>query len=86
MDNFFKYNNKFLESELLYLDSLLKKEGDYNNSINNLIINTEQIGNQLSLEIDNLNNNNNIKDASNLKVEENKNDKNPIDSQENEKK
>ena len=81
LDNLFKCNNEFLEKELKYIESLLKKEG-HKDTINNFIINTEQIGQQISLEIDNLKSN--LDDGCNLKNEENSIDKNKIVNKESE--
>jgi hypothetical protein len=81
LDNLFKCNNEFLEKELKYIESLLKKEG-HKDTINNFIINTEQIGQQISLEIDNLKSN--LDDGCNLKNEENNIDKNKIVNKESE--
>ena len=81
LDKLFKWNNEFLEKEVNYIESQLKKEG-HKDTINNFITNTEQIGQQISLEIDNLRSNSD--DGYNIKNEENKIDKNKIVNKESE--
>ena len=57
LNNIFKYDNDFLEKETLYGESLLKAKGSKgNNNSSKIILDMEELGNKIVIEIDNLKN------------------------------
>ena len=57
LNNIFKYDNDFLEKETLYGESLLKTKGSKgNNNSSKIILDMEELGNKIVIEIDNLKN------------------------------
>ena len=71
LDNLFMYNNEFLEKETILNESNIKQEGCISNNYINKI---EQIGNEITLQINNLKNNNkcfHMKENGNINNKEN---------------
>ena len=57
LNNIFKYDNDFLEKETLYGESLLKAKGSKgNNNSSKIILDMEELGNKIVIEIGNLKN------------------------------